>query len=351
MLASSAAMVGFDGFVDSILHVVKTRESAKKYTRLERMTELAERVAAASGLSANLELVTQMVKLGGNGPIMANALGAFGLPITYVGNLGSPAIHPVFAELAQRARVHSIAEPGYTDALEFDDGKLMLGKHESLKQVNWANLIKHLPEAKLVRIFSDSSMIALVNWTMLTEMGGILQKLLTQVAPKMKGERRWLFFDLADPAKRSRADLLAVLKLIARFQKYFRVILGLNLQESRQAGEVLELAGPAEVHADVTEHAALIRQRLKIETVVIHPTHFAAAADANGATHVVGPFTLKPKITTGAGDHFNSGFCIGRLLGLDLAGSLQLGVATSGYYVTRAKSPGLDEMKRYLRTL
>ena len=34
---------------------------------------------------------------------------------------------------------------------------------------------------------------------------------------------------------------------------------------------------------------------------------------------VDGPFTAKPLITTGAGDHFNSGFCLGRLLGLDNA--------------------------------
>jgi sugar/nucleoside kinase (ribokinase family) len=67
--------------------------------------------------------------------------------------------------------------------------------------------------------------------------------------------------------------------------------------------------------------------------VVIHPTHFAAASDSTGATHVEGPFTAKPKITTGAGDHFNAGFCIGRLLGFDLAASLQIGVATSGFYV------------------
>ena len=66
---------------------------------------------------------------------------------------------------------------------------------------------------------------------------------------------------------------------------------------------------------------------------------------------MAGPFTLTPKITTGAGDHFNAGFCIGRLLGLDLAGSLQLGVATSGYYVRHAVSPKLEEMERFLKTL
>jgi hypothetical protein len=53
-----------------------------------------------------------MQKLGGNGPIMANALGAYGNDVTYIGNLGAPALHPVFAEFGESATVYSIAEPG-----------------------------------------------------------------------------------------------------------------------------------------------------------------------------------------------------------------------------------------------
>src|SRR5581483_2348493 len=350
-LAKSNALIGFDGFVDTILHIFDKRESATKYTRLSKMGEFAKRVQAAAGFSANFEFVTQMVKLGGNGPIMANALGSYGAPITYVGSLGAPSVHPVFADFEKRARVISLCEPGYTDALEFDDGKLMCGKHESLKQVNWPTLVKHLPEARLLALFRDSSLVALVNWTMLPFMSAIFQKLLTQIAPNLKGEKRWLFFDLADPAKRTREDIAQALKLIARFQKYFRVILGLNLQESRQIGEVLGVKLVDDSYASVTEHSALIREKMKIETVVIHPTSFAAAADANGATHVVGPYTAKPKITTGAGDHFNAGFCIGRLIGGDLATSLQIGVATSGFYVRNAKSPKLDDLNKFLKTL
>ncbi len=350
-LAQARVLVGLDGFVDTILHVVQTRVSLTEFTRMERMGEFAERIAAAAGFSANMELVTQMVKLGGNGPIMANALGAYGTPVTYIGNLGAPAVHPIFAELCERATVHSIAEPGYTDAIEFDDGKLMFGKHESLKAVSWETILAHVPEAELVHIFSESSLIALVNWTMLTQMDGILENLLSRVAPLLTGEKRWLFFDLADPAKRSREDIAAVLAQVTRFERYFRVILGLNLQESRQVGEVLGIEAPDETYGTVTHHAANIREALAIDTVVIHPTHFAAAADATGAAHVVGPFTAKPKITTGAGDHFNAGFCIGRLLGLGLEGSLQIGVATSGFYVRNAQSPQLEDLQEFLATL
>jgi hypothetical protein len=350
-LAKSNVLVGFDGFLDTILHVVDKRESADKFTRLAKMGSFAKRIDAAAGLSANFEFVTQMVKLGGNGPIMANALGSYGTPVTYIGSLGSPTVNPVFADLAKRAKVYSISEPGFTDAIEFDDGKLMCGKHESLKQVNWVNLVKHIPEPKLIRVFSESDLIALVNWTMLPCMSQIFQKVLTRIAPNLKGPKRWLFLDLCDPAKRTTADIAALLKLVTKFQKYFNVILGLNLQESRQIGSGLGLPLKEESFEAVTVYARQIREALGIHTVVIHPTSFAAAADPTGATHVVGPFTPTPKITTGAGDHFNAGFSIGRLLDLDLAASLQIGVATSGYYVRHAKSPHLDDLKKFLKTL
>ena len=350
-LAKSRVVVGLDGFVDTILHVVALRESATKYSRMAKMEEFASRIGAAAGLSANFEFVTQMIKLGGNGPIMANALSSYGTPVTYIGSLGSPNLHPIFADLAKRATLHSISEPGYTDAIEFEDGKLMCGKHESLKGVNWANLVSHIPEEQLIQIFSEASLISLVNWTMLAHMTAIWQKLLTRVAPRLQGEKRWLFIDLADPAKRSHEDIAAALKQITKFEKFFRVILGMNLQESRQVGEVLGLKAPEETYGTVTHHSASIREILKIDSVVIHPTHFASAADASGSAHVVGPFTAKPKITTGAGDHFNAGFCVGRLLGFDLESSLQLGVATSGYYVREAASPRLNDLKKFLQTL
>ena len=350
-LVRAKVLVGLDGFVDTILHVVKTRESATKYARMTAMKDFAVKIHAAAGQSANVEMVTQMVKLGGNGPIMANALGSYGTPVTYIGNLGAPNVHSVFGDFAKRARVISIAEPGYTDAVEFEDGKLMFGKHESLKNVNWANLIAHVPEKQLLKIFQQSELIALVNWTMLTQMTAIWKQIAAKIAPRLTGPKRLLFIDLADPAKRPHEDIATALKQIAKFEKHFRVILGLNMHESRQVGEVLGIKAPEETFGTVAHHASLLRAALRIDTVVIHPTQFAAAADATGATHVIGPFTAKPKITTGAGDHFNAGFCIGRLLGLDLAASLQVGVATSGFYVRNARSPHIEDLRKFLKTL
>ena len=58
------AFVGLDGFVDEILHVVDKRESAEKFTRMSTISVLAERLAGAAGKSTNIELVSQLNKLG-----------------------------------------------------------------------------------------------------------------------------------------------------------------------------------------------------------------------------------------------------------------------------------------------
>src|SRR5437867_5801722 len=80
--AHLTAFVGLDGFVDEILHAVDKRMDAQNYERLPFIARLAERLAEAAGKSTNIELVNQLTKLGGNGPIMANALARFGLQVT-----------------------------------------------------------------------------------------------------------------------------------------------------------------------------------------------------------------------------------------------------------------------------
>src|SRR5215472_3913839 len=235
------AFVGLDGFVDEILHVVDKRESAEKYSRLPTIAQLAARFGAAAGRSTNVELVSQLTKLGGNGPIMANALASFGMKVSYLGILGYPNLHPVFADFAKRADVHSIAEPGYTDALEFEDGKIMLGKHQSLKQMNWENIKSRFGQEKFAAKFESADLVGFVNWTMLPHMSDIWSAVLKEICPKMKGPRRKLFIDLADPEKRTNDDILRALEIVAEFQKYFDVILGLNEKEGYEIAANLGL--------------------------------------------------------------------------------------------------------------
>jgi len=191
----------------------------------------------------------------------------------------------------------------------------------------------------------------MVNWTMLPHMSALWKKILSEFKPAKDEKRKLLFFDLADPAKRIDADLVAALKIIGEFQQYHDVILGLNESEGIHVAKVLRLKKFPASPKGYSAMAGAIREKLGLHTVVIHPTQYACGADAEGEVSVEGPFTAKPKISTGAGDHFNTGFLIGRLLGLSLAHSLQLAVANSGFYVRHAQSPNREQLVRFLQTL
>jgi sugar/nucleoside kinase (ribokinase family) len=171
---------------------------------------------------------------------------------------------------------------------------------------------------------------------------------LQDICPTLSGKRRKLFFDLADPEKRSKADIQRALALISRFEKYFDVILGLNEKEGYEIGEVLSLDTSDHSPEGLARMAINIQSELKINTLVIHPVAFALAVSDGKADLVQGPFCEKPLISTGAGDHFNSGFCLGKMLGLDNVNSLMAAVSTSGFYVRTAKSPTVSDLAQFL---
>ncbi|HAM72320.1 MAG TPA: hypothetical protein DCM86_11810 [Verrucomicrobiales bacterium] len=347
--STRTAFIGLDGFVDEIIRVVDQRQNDASYTAIGTIHGLGTRIESAAGKSTNIELVVERTKIGGNGPIMASSLARLGARVTYVGALGHPNLHPVFADFARIAEVHSIAEPGHSDALEFKDGKIILGKLESLREIHWANIQERFGRERFIERFASSDLVGLVNWTMLPQMSAIWNSLLTEVCPKLSGPRRRIFFDLADPQKRTHDDIRSALALISRFQGHFDVILGLNEKEAYEIGEVMGIGAGSESREALVAMSTRIQERLAIDTLVVHPVSYALAVSRGAVSIADGPYVPNPRITTGAGDHFNAGFCLGKLLGLDNGNSLLTGVSTSGFYVKEARSPGIDDLVGLLR--
>jgi sugar/nucleoside kinase (ribokinase family) len=160
-----------------------------------------------------------------------------------------------------------------------------------------------------------------------------------------------LFVDLADPEKRNHADIRHAMELLSQFEKQVDVILGLNLKESGEICDVLGIPVPGDPEAAIEATAAAIRKHLDVSCVVVHPRRSAAAATRDSSATFLGPFILQPTISTGAGDHFNAGFCLGRTLGFSLVESLCTGVATSGYYVRTAESPTGAQVADFIANL
>ena len=351
-ISAKHVLVGFDGFVDRIMTPIDCRTGpGDNFTPLATIEEFGRRISEAAGQSTNIELYGRGEKLGGNGPIMANALLAMGMEVKYIGALGHPTIHPVFAEFAERTSADPICQPGITTALEFTDGKIMLGEMSSLDQISYESLINTVGEGAFFDAVSRADLIALVNWTMTPHLTATLTAILDRVLPNLgpRENGRTFFFDLADPAKRSDGDLTALLATLKRFLSHGSVILGLNLKEARRVGQVLgedfsdEKANPLEAMAQ------RIRTRLGGGCVVIHDIDAAACATKNEACRIRGARTENPVISTGGGDHFNAGFVTAHLLGLGPRSCLTIAVAASGFYVRTAKSPSLFELDSFIR--
>jgi hypothetical protein len=344
-------VAGFDGFVDTILHAVSERRSSTEYSRLTTLKAFSERILAASGRNLNIEMVPRLTKIGGNGPILAYALAHFDAPVSYIGCLGLPKLHPVFDEFANKVETFSIAEPGYSDAIEFTDGKLICGKQQSVSEITWQSVLQQLPIDRLSELVRQAGLIAFVNWGIVFSMTEMIDEFLHQIGDHLPGPRKLMFMDTADPSKRSEEDILRFVEILPRLAEKFQVYLGFNLGESAFIARAIKLTSPTNTPQEILAYSKRLQEQLRIDGVVIHWSRNAVGSDAYSTASVEAPYTENPKISTGAGDHFNAGFCLGCLLGGDLEANIHLGVATSGYYVREAKSPTLSELSGFVETL
>ena len=352
LVSGKSALVGFDGFVDRIMSAVDRRVGrGKNFSPILTIEKFAQRIAAAASKSTNIELYRETEKLGGNGPILAHALLQAGMNVKYIGSLGHPDVHPVFKELAARTEAVSLCQPGLTNAVEFEDGKIMFAESSSLEAISYREILNAVGEGPFIDAISRANLVALVNWTMIPQMTAIftsiVEKILPNLGPREGG--RFFYFDLADPESRTDGDVQSVLATIKRFCHHGHVTLGLNLKEAQR---VFQLCGhkPLEPNEDgLKTMAQRLCQNLDLPTVVIHPRDSAACADKGDAWWTPGPFVENPAIETGAGDHFNAGYAVGQIIGLSPPACLTVAVAASGFYVRNGRSPSLFEIENFIR--
>jgi len=341
-------LAGFDAFVDNIQYVVAERMDAEHYRRLEAMMDFAGFVQKASGKSGNLEVVTQQKKAGGNAPLFSVCSSTLGAAVTTIAPVGDVVL-PVFREAAPQVNWISIGEPGFTNALEFVDGKIMLGNIGGVGGIGWDTLRKKIGDQQYFSLIAQSKLVMFGNWTMLLGMGDIIAETADNLPANFSG---MFFIDLADPRKRSREDLSHALAQLAWLALKARVVLGLNLSEAEQVCDVLKISAQLGDEPTQLENAAkAIVTKLGFAGVVIHATHYAAGFGGDLASSVAGPYCAQPLITTGAGDHFNGGFATALAVGFSWEESLLCGVMCSGYYVRNAKAPTPVELALFIESI
>jgi len=361
-LRALAIVAGFDAVVDSIIDVVQSRKE-ERYTRAASIAAFGRHIVEAAGRSANFELVVKQRKVGGNACNLAAAATTLGARLTLLAGVSDErdpdAYDPVLRPLADRCeRVITLGTPSHTDALEFDDGKVMFGKIAPLDQVTWDVILRAVggPGA-LGATLAGADALVTGNWTMTRSMNDIWLHLAQDVLPAMDASDRpgRLFVDTSDPAKRSDEDLAIAVERLRAIDALVPVALGLNLAEATRVCSVVGQAPPPEramTDAPLLQSAAAsLRESLGIDVVILH-SRFCTASAGHDASHAFeGPYTNSPVLSTGAGDHFNAGWLLADRLGLPAPQRLAVGSAVAGWYVRKGLSPTLSDVCAFLAGL
>ena len=344
-----SVVAGFDGFVDEMISVVGSRSGDGTWTPMGSMADLGAILAASSGRNGLREMVVRSVDPGGCSVNLGDGLLGLGVAVDHFGTTGSPR-HPAFADFASRCRSCTSWSGAYGRSLclEFADGKFFLAAVDQLRELTVEVVEGALADGAYARACAQAGCIVLTNWSLYPHMTAIWRLLARRVFAGLR-HRPWCFIDLVDPSSRSAEDVRAMLATLADFPDTVRVSFGLNLTEATVVSRHLGLAEPAAHPEGLGGAAARLREHLGLDEVVLHNREGNAVAWSGGTAAVQpGPRCAIPRKSTGAGDRFNAGYCLGLLLGLAPADRLDLGSAVAGVFLRRGRSGTKAELEAFL---
>jgi hypothetical protein len=345
-------LAGFDGFIDTIAKPVLI-SGAEKTVYFKTIEEFGKYLADHGHKSASIELDVIERRKGGNMPNFAGGMAALGVSLSCIGMLAGEAprasgssIDPIFLDIP--GTKVSFTAAGTATALEFEDGKIFLAPRCTLAEAPWG-LIENAVDKSSGSSLEDllnADLIACLNWSELPFSGELWQGLFKKCASLFPADKtKIFFFDLSDFSRRNDGEIEAVLLLIEQFSSLGTSILSLNHNEASMLDErILQKKHPAPQARDLRETAVLLSQVYGIDEIVIHSHResFAHAGNALYTTETV--YVPAPKISTGAGDHFNAAYAFASLMGLPPQEKLRFATLCAYVYVSTGKTPTLKTL-------
>ena len=335
--------LGFDGYIDSVVRIIRRRDADGRPHFFERSADLATYILEKSTRNFSLELHQNLLKFGGNTPITAHAFSRLGCQVHCIGALGYPAIHPVFRHFPDNCHLYSYAEPRMSTAFEFRDNKMMMAESTLATPTTWDGIRNLIGRGRLLQLFSGKDLIGLLNWSEVDYAGDVWRGLLTEILPAIPPQsvKPYGLVDLSDCSAKTPEELLDMLDMLRAFNQYWRVILSLNRNES---GVLYRMLTGNQSACDPVETAAFLYRSVGVEKIVLHHATWACCADEAGISQVETGFITDPVLLTGAGDHFNAGFCTALLLDLPVKEALKMAHSVTREYITSGLSPAFGQV-------
>jgi hypothetical protein len=363
---------GFDGFLDTVRVLVDERRDADSFDRVERLADMADHVAdsAARNSSVTFEWVTRGRRTGGHVAHLSRALGTLGFDPTMVGRFGRPPAEPFAREFADRDLL-SVGTPSRTDAVEFDDGKLLLPEMIDVQQFDWATMRERVGLEALAERLENLDLLGVGYWVDTPRIRTILEGLRTELFPTLSSPPDRLLFDPGDLRQIDTDRLRSGVRALTRLDGTVPVTVSANRSETAvlaDAVETEEEPEPPSPNEDGDEagdgtapprggdgnrlgmaaDARTARVGLGVTRLVAHGAEGAVAVTDEGLARVRAPLVRDPELTTSAGDHFNAGLAVGLLAGMDESAALVSACALAGQFVRTGDPPTPDAFRSFV---
>ncbi|MCI9149758.1 MAG: hypothetical protein HFI42_04555 [Lachnospiraceae bacterium] len=345
-LDTSRIFAGFDGYIDVLAKPVQRSSQQGDLLFFETISEFGAYLQTKAAKSCSVELHKIAKKAGGNAVIFSQVISGLGVNTSCTGAFGYPQMLKDFTQTNDRLQLISVSEPGYCTALEFSDGKVMLGENGDLNELDYDQIQERVGRDRLCRLLDQADVIALMNWSEVPNSTGIWQGLLDHIFPALSRQRRRsIFIDISDCSRRCMEEIREMIFLLRRFAAYGDVTLSLNQNEFDRVAEALL---PPRGREDTQADGKSILQAGGFTYLILHRLDGAMAFHQSEAIFVPNHRVASPVISTGGGDNFNAGFVFGRISGMDLPAALFFANAVSSYYVAYGRNPNQADMRDYI---
>jgi len=341
---TGTVVFGFDGYLDRVREAVGDRTGPETYDRLDTLAGVSERLndSVAAGSSLSFEWLEAGQRTGGHTCHLARAFGTWSFDPTLLGMYGNPVRDAFESEFGAYDLV-SLGEPGVTDAVEFDDGKLMLTEIGDTMDLDWVGLDDRLGHERLADRLDEADLLGVGYWSETPDTPDILDGL-CELWNGIDDPPETVLVDPGDVRKLDAERLRAGRDAIGRLGDVTDVVVSANRAETGV------LANAYDGGADRSFEAAAetVYDALAPTWFVGHGIDRSVVVTEAGTDGVAVPTVDDPELTTSSGDHFNAGLGLALVTGLSPAAAVVVGNSVAGHFVRTADQPSLGEVRAFL---
>ncbi|MFC4360537.1 PfkB family carbohydrate kinase [Halobium salinum] len=339
-------MFGFDGYVDNVREA-GTNAGASDSERIETLSEFGKEIvtSAAAGSSLSISWKRSGQRTGGHVSHLSRAYQNLGFDPTLVGMCGDPVLD-IFEQEFESCTIHSLGDPGVTDAIEFDDGKFMLMDSGGAATLDWETLRSTVGIDTLIDELGGAKLLGVGYWAMIPELGTILDQLRENVFPELTDPPQHVLLDPANIREIDREVLESIVAATGRLRNVVEVTVSANRYETKELATVLgDHTGD-----DLESDARAVFDALDVDRFVGHSaTESVVVSDEDTTSVGIAPVE-SPELTTSAGDHFNAGLSLGLVEGLPEDAAVVLGNALARVFVEMGETPSYDDVVEAVTT-